>query len=472
MRLKLVTMLTVASIALFVVTSAVDATPSAVVVVDAVSGEDLSSRAILALVDPGGNLCGRGAAGRLDEGLAPREGGRLVVYVRGYDVADVVLEDERLPTVRVQRATGRFQVTCDETHPVKIAVKTYVLEPNSQVQSMIMDRIEFEEVVGSMEIVVPKGATTDVHCYPATEGDLIWPLAVEASPGGAWSVHVEALGTLTLEVEGATPGAYVEAFPDLNQQLDWSPDRVDGLIMWKGMLPRIGRIRGDRAIVERVPAIGFHVFGRSGPRWAYAREGPGSPGVLRFDRERVLSADVLRVDDRTPDEDSVLLPGRLDLTTVLLLIREEKTRKGMIARVDAEGSSLRLPDASVYTVWHPARGIAYLERTNTGLWSGTTQPGVVRLELPAGATVTGRVGVWAAYRGTGLLVTGFLPGAMDKADVWENEIVVRGLPLGHYRVDFQLSLAWPDGESRSWRARSRAALTIEEPLRTFHWPGD
>jgi hypothetical protein len=405
---------------------------------------------------------------------APRAGDVLGIYARGYDLARVTLTGtENVVSVRLQRAAGRFVV--GPVRPAECvgevraqATINLVYDADGRKRALIRDACTLKfDPDGTAAVPVPEGLTVNV--YIDTPGDgLVWPPAVRAVAGGRAPISVERPRRTEILLPG--PGYFGEPAlsSDLTANPGWPKHKVDALTGWRAKYEPIFVVKDEKLYLD-APDTGWHLFARWEGRRFYLRI-PARAEEVRIPPDPVKRVAGRPVVDGEPVPDlSIVAPGWLDLDSIRGIGVRGHRAEGYSYAIH-QGSrweDVTLPSAEWLTVWHPDKGIAWLEWQEGIVPAGKWLPGRIEIRGEPGQRLTGTARIHPSWPAAGTVSVGSTFEPLERSFEDVEAIVLPGLPDGTYRVYFQLTLHREGAEPEETSGRFFAAIDEGDPVQVF-----
>lgn len=250
----------------------------------------------------------------------------------------------------------------------------------------------------------------------------------------------------------------------------WSEDRGDAYALQEAFWSKQISRRGSRGGVL-LPELGAHVFhwDKTGAQYRFSsadgREVDMSPA------DPVNPPPSIRFADGASPPLAILVPGRICVDALGIVLGDEAMRTAVtVQRENGSWGVRRLAAAREYTLWHPDRGVAYVQPVPGGQpWRGQWQPGTVEWKIPTGASFFGNVVLRSRPPGSGKAFTWRSRGLLGRTFRGVQKVVVPGLPLGHYSVVVKGELRTPGGETipvhrRAWAVLTNNSARVEWPI--------
>ncbi|MEM8882453.1 MAG: hypothetical protein AAGD14_00115 [Planctomycetota bacterium] len=384
-----------------------------------------------------GSVAARFTAPRPKGALRVRAGDRLLVYRRGYDVARVTCtEGQKSVDVTLRPASRKVTIVLQgvEEEDFHSRLEIYLESAEKAERRHVLgDHLQLDLRGARAEVTLPRGLRID--CTVRAEGHTIWPRALVLSTTQERATfHREQPWRPVLLLDRPNrhlPHRTFDLLPDFGATPPGPPERVD---VWRWDASRPGWSKPER-IAHGVPlpiappASCFVVATWDGR--TILRRVPA--GARQIDLSRVAPpvalAGVPVLGDRPAPEGSVVLPGRLDRTSVGALLDLRLTHPGAVTRVEAN-VPLVLAPSSFLTVWHPVYGLAHVPRAAGVVPRGDWFPATMRIDAPPGHLFTGSVAVFRLWRGTGRVRTRPPIERLHHGHARARKVIVRGLRFG------------------------------------------
>jgi hypothetical protein len=354
----------------------------------------------------------RAESSRVDGGGEIRAGDKLLVYLRGHDVARVELTAGcRSVDVALLPASRKCVIDLQGAEEEDLR---FQLVWTLRIGRVLRDHYR-EEVRGTrIPVRIPRGVRADVTVQ--RRGLVIWPRRAPLPEQGDLQLRCEQPWRPTLRIDVTDrpmKPTELEFFPDFLVRPPGPAARTDA---WRAAVnqPWWGRTvaLGDGRPLWIAPAVPLHAVATVGGRTVVRRVEPGAKVVDLRDIALPIQLPALPlVDGRPAPSGSFILPGRLDVATaaafldvrhshphLALLVAEIHPQKG-------QPRSLALAPSDWLTVWHPERGLAHLRWTKDAIPQGRRFPGTMVIRAPGGWVLEGTIAAYPIWRGSGAVKT-------------------------------------------------------------------
>ena len=299
-------------------------------------------------------------------------------------------------------------------------------------------RVRLEFGANRSSFLVPKIAVAGSGDVVAVRTEPLLEVAIGQGDVGAW-------------VRGSAPGIVEPLLPLPSR---WDDQTTEAYQWWK----RSTRLRvqsdGKNARwIVRVPDMSFRFLGGIGgtPRYLWWRD--CAPGASTTLQARGGICRPVPVQLQTPPSDAlrvVAYPTHLSYSAASRLTDSPGTRVilGQPVRLKAGRGTVALPeDARFATLYHPKYGVAYLSMSN-GVMTGSFVTSQLTIRAPAGMTGKLGIGIRSGTSSFGHSRFGAYAESRTMDFRRSSQLVVRGIPSGHYSVDFSWTRA--GGAPKRW----------------------